>query len=146
MHADVLYVLQNVVIPETQDNPPVCFEAAGANPVLGLIAIIAMLGTIDFDDELFGWAGEIDDITGDGQLTAKAEAQEAVCAQFIPEPKFRVRHDLAHAAGVTTDRRRDWSMWQTTPLCHFRDISPTREEIVNPRHQRSPNGDRIRGN
>ncbi|GEM_PF-4181916 len=67
-------------IPETHNRPAVSFETTGTNLFIGLIVVIAMLGAIDFDDEFFRRAGEIDDIAGDGQLTAKAEAHEAVGA------------------------------------------------------------------
>jgi len=85
MHADIVDILQDIVVPEAENSPAIRFKATGANLIIGLIALVGMLRAVYFNDKLFRRTGEINDVTGDGQLATEAETHEAVGAQFIPE-------------------------------------------------------------
>jgi hypothetical protein len=85
MHADIVDIPKDIVIPKSENGPAIRFETAGANLIINLIVIICMLRTVDFDNKFLGGAGKINDVSGDRQLAAEAEAHETMRAQLIPK-------------------------------------------------------------
>ncbi|POH26221.1 hypothetical protein ATY31_24620 [Sinorhizobium americanum] len=71
-------VAQHVVIPETQDSPASGLQSERTLPIVVGITRFRMLRTIDFDDQSMCGASEIDDITRDRNLSAKAEAHQSM--------------------------------------------------------------------
>jgi hypothetical protein len=86
MPADIVEVVEDVVVPEAEDPPAVGFEAGGAFAVVGLVA--GMLGAVDLDDDPECRTGKVDNIAGDRKLAAEGEVFEAVGADSVPEAKF----------------------------------------------------------
>ena len=63
-----------------------------ANDITGEIVGIA----INFDDQAFGWAEEIDNPIADHSLPPELESTEPTVAQLHPQSAFWFRHVAAH--------------------------------------------------
>ena len=106
MLADIVDVAQHVIVPETQNRPAIRLKTPSTLPVVVSTLRSRMLRTIDLDDQSMRGTGEIHDVTGDRNLPAKTKPYQPMRTQFIPELGFRLRHGIAHAAGVAANFRR----------------------------------------
>jgi hypothetical protein len=82
-------VLQHLIIPEPQYAKPLIFEPTGP-PAVGFV--VGMLAAIDFDNEVFLEADEVDDIFSDHCLSLELCPVETMRAQEIPKPPLGVGH------------------------------------------------------
>ena len=67
-------MVEGVVVGEAED-----FVAFGFEGLLALFVVVALVVVglaVEFDDEVFGEAGEVDDVGGDGGLSAEFEVVE----------------------------------------------------------------------
>jgi len=56
----------------------------------GIACILAVLSAVSFDDQSSGWAGEVDDVASNWELTAEFPAFETLGAEQLPQPMFGV--------------------------------------------------------
>ncbi len=82
-------LLQDLVIPETQDQITLGHQPGVSHPVL---CTTQMLTPIDLDDQPGLQAGEIDDIRADGYLSSKLVASELPATQPLPESALGIGH------------------------------------------------------
>jgi len=75
-------VLQNIVIPKTQDPKSFTFEPFVSLP----IDISSVLATINFDDEAILKRNKVGDVWANGSLTFDLQILKAMRAQEIPKP------------------------------------------------------------
>ncbi len=78
-------VIQNFVVPETQDTEALRFQILAS-----FGAVIRMAPAIDFDDQTLFKRDEIDDIGSDRNLTTKLDGSQFPSAQSAPQNVFRV--------------------------------------------------------
>jgi len=81
-------ILQDVVVPETDNAPALRFEIAGSGFVIGGACI--MLAAIYFDDQPFGARGEVRDIPADRHLPVEAHPGHLASRQRPPQSPFRI--------------------------------------------------------
>ena len=72
MLADIVDVAEDIVVPESQYGPAVLLQALGPSLIGYRQIFVAMLRAIDFNNELFLWASEIDNVASDWKLPPKA--------------------------------------------------------------------------
>src|SRR5205085_4626014 len=82
---DSFLIVENVVVPETQDSKALCREIGIANRVPGIPSVLSAVG---LDDQSFPQAGEVDNIAIDGDLRLELQAREPLCAQYLPQAMF----------------------------------------------------------
>lgn len=86
---DSLGILQNIIIPETDDAEAERLQFAGA---LGVILFLdGMLTAIDFYDQRLVDAYEIGDVWADRMLATEFEALERTVSKAAPEFAFGIR-------------------------------------------------------
>ncbi len=90
-------VFHHFAIPKAQDSEPSPFEPLC--PAGVFFCLFRMLPAIDFDRELFGKTGEVDDIIAKRHLATKPESIELLPAQTRPKFSFRVGLITAQFAG-----------------------------------------------
>ena len=66
MLADIVYLVEDVIVPEADDGPAVLLESFGSLPVVMNCRVIGVLRAVDLDDEFVLRACEIDDVAEDG--------------------------------------------------------------------------------
>ena len=89
-------IQENVVVPESQDDPALRLKLAGTKP----INLAVVLLTIQFNDQIAFDATEIGDIGRDWVLSTNLQTFNLSSPQALPEFAFGVRGGMAHAARV----------------------------------------------
>jgi hypothetical protein len=85
VEANSVEILQNVIIPETQHGPSIGFQPCSSYRVVANGLILVMLAAIQLNNQPFIRAGEVNDITGNGNLPAEAEPLKPMGTNSIPE-------------------------------------------------------------
>jgi hypothetical protein len=78
--------LQHLIVPESQDKQTLAFEGLRARAV----DFLAVLRTIEFDDQLEFVAVEVHDVGRYGMLAAELESAQAPRTQVVPQLVFRI--------------------------------------------------------
>jgi hypothetical protein len=102
-HQNAIDILQNVVVPETENSVPARVE----EPSSYGIPRFRMLATIRFDDELGINAKKIGDVRSDRRLPTKLQPVQLPIAEVVPQTLFGVGRVLTQASGMRvglTDR------------------------------------------
>src|SRR5579885_2721769 len=86
---DVVGVLEDVGVPETQDAPAVRLQPSGAARIALALRVLSAVG---LDDEAMLDAGEVRDEGTERMLAAELVADEAAVPETGPEPALGVGH------------------------------------------------------
>ena len=100
---DSVEVRQHIIIPETEDLESLGFQERGAFGV----ARLAMLATIDLDDQHRIEASEVRDIGQQAVLETELEPVDLAVADGLPEFLLRIRSVTTELRGVVTDLASD---------------------------------------
>jgi hypothetical protein len=89
---------QHVVVPEADDVIPAPFQ--GSRPFAIRSISFAMLPAIDLDDQFSFERNEVDDISGERNLSLEFNAIKLPCAKFRPQEFFGLSRSLTQLAGA----------------------------------------------
>jgi hypothetical protein len=82
--------LQDFVVPEPDNAKTLALKPIGATLVVNSLPSFSMLPTIEFDDEAWAKAREIDDVIANQGLVTEAETSELFISQPLPKRFFRI--------------------------------------------------------
>jgi len=122
-------ILNDVVVPKSQDAIALAFEPARPHIVASGIFCFAVLRAIEFDDEPSGHAGEIGDVVSNRHLAAEMPAVQLECPEQAPEFAFSVGRVVAKTASGLAAEVADGSLrWHRResphPAAHFVHVDP----------------------
>jgi hypothetical protein len=100
-------ILQDIIVPITQDSVARILEPLIALQVLGAVR---MLPAIDLHDESLLVANEIDDVGADRSLPPKFDSIQLSRSQQTPEFLLGVRCDMAHCLCVAQSGPWNWAV------------------------------------
>ena len=99
--ADIVDIAKDVVVPEAEDGPAVLFEARGSlSASFSAASASPCCEPSTSTTSFLAGAGEVDDVSGNRELPAEAQAHQSMCAKFVPQLQLGVGHDPAHLLGV----------------------------------------------
>ena len=96
-------IFEHVFVVHADHPPSLRFQRGGAFVVVGHFPALAVGGTVDFDDQHAGSAGEVGDVEADGPLADEFMAAQATTSQLFPQPDFGGGFGAAQVAGVFED-------------------------------------------
>jgi hypothetical protein len=89
-------IFQHFVIPESQDSKSILFEDCGSMVVLR--HAIGVLAAIELNDQSCFDTCEVNDVSGNRQLSPEFEFAQAPSAQMCPEHPFDIRRSDTQGA------------------------------------------------
>ena len=95
---DALYVVENLVVPESEDSIAVRFQILGPLGIFGRLP--KMLAAIKLDDQVGVGRTEVHDEAAYGMLPSESDPICALQAQICPEPGFRGGWIIAELGGA----------------------------------------------
>ena len=78
-------ILQDFVVPEPDNAKTLALKPIGATLVVNSLPSFSMLPTIEFDDEAWAKAREIDDVIANQGLATEAQTSELFISQPLPK-------------------------------------------------------------
>ena len=90
----------HLIVGEPEDRPSESFNGLLAVIVVDLLPVFVVNLAIEFNDELEGHTGKIDEVAIDRVLAAEAKAVETAGAEMLPEGRLRAGLALAQVAGA----------------------------------------------
>ena len=100
--AHALDIIQHVVVPEADDVIPAFFQRG--RPLAVRLSSFAMLATIDLNDQFSFERNEVDDISGERNLSFEFDAIKPACAKSGPQKLFGLGRSLTQLTGVPSHR------------------------------------------
>ena len=94
-----LDVSADIVVPDTKHTIAFAREPSRTRLVTNSLRIVAMLRSIDLDDQSRRHTGKIGDVRSDRDLPAKVSSRDWYTAEVTPEPCFRIRRIQAKPTG-----------------------------------------------
>jgi len=101
---DGVDIVIDLVVPGAEDDEAFASQPGIAPGVPGGMVVQRVLSAIEFDDESWAKAGEVDDVATQRNLSPEFDALAPPGAQAGPEPDFMRRHVLSQGAGALGER------------------------------------------
>jgi hypothetical protein len=93
---DFFAVLQNLIVPESENTKATTFEMVGTAQLV--LVRRSMLAAVDFDNETMRKTDEVDDVSIDRLLTPELESLQLPASEQSPQRSLRIRHVAPEAA------------------------------------------------
>ena len=95
---DTVDIVEDVVVPESQDAKALAFQPSGAGLVPTLL--VRVLSAIQFDDKAFGETDEVDDIVSDRCLPPELTVLNLPASKAPPGPFLSFGEVLSEVSGT----------------------------------------------
>jgi hypothetical protein len=120
---DGALISYNVVVPKSNDSIALAFEPARTFRIMRLNALLGVLRTVNFDDQMSRHAGKVDNVGSDRDLSTKVAFTDFHTPQVSPKNSFDVRRIRAQAVSDVAPKARDGS---SSHVVHRSLVTPPR--------------------